>query len=133
MNSQKNRRVIDTPCASEPYQLACFIWTRWRQEARGYPMFKSPIGELFQHFETFGSGFIEMLTLSDLFEYPWLYNCAASDHRCVGAGFLNCVIKVEIRVHISVSAIRFFRLRKCTPQTPFLVLFHIRDSGKSSL
>lgn len=71
-------------------------------------MFKSPVSELFEHFETFGGGFIEMLTLSDLFEYPWLYDCSASDHRCVGAGFLDCVIKVEIRVHIPVSAVRFF-------------------------
>ena len=100
---------------------------------RGYPVFKSPVSELFEHIETFGGGFIEMLTLSDFLEYPGFNDCSASNHGSVGAGLLDCIVKVEVREDVSVSDIRQLRWRECTRRKPFLELFHIRGSGNLSL
>ena len=58
---------------------------------------------LFKHFESFGSGFVEMLTLSDFFEDPGFYDCAACNHGSICARLFDRVVKVDVRIHVSIS------------------------------
>jgi len=105
MNSQKKRRVLDTPCASDPYHTKVRILNRGMRVGKGgYPMFKSPVSVLFEHFESFRGGFIQMLTLSYFFEDPGFYDCAACNHGGICARLFDRIVKVDIRIHVSVSA-----------------------------
>ena len=73
-------------------------------------MFKSPVGILFEHFKSFGGGFIEMLSLSDFFKDPRFDDCAAGDHGGICAGLFDRIVKVDIRVHISISSCQISKI-----------------------
>ena len=68
-------------------------------------MFEPPMSELFEHVESFGGRFVEMLTLSNFFKNPRFDDRAAGNHGGVYTGFLYRIVKVNIRVHVSVSNI----------------------------
>jgi hypothetical protein len=74
-------------------------------------MLQSPICELSQHLETFGCGFIEMLANFNFFEDPRFDDSASCDHTCINVRMFDGVIKVSIRIDITVPRISRSRRR----------------------
>ena len=111
---ERHELAEETTCSRDsmcvrplPHNISILHVGKGQREKRGsYPVFKSPVSVLFEHFESFGGGFIEMLTLSDFFEDPGFDDCAAGDHGGICARLFDRIIKVDIRVHVSVSTVR---------------------------
>lgn len=111
--AEETTRIRDTMCVgSLPHKVS--ILNGDTMGKGGYPMFKSPVSVLFEHFESFSGGFIEMLTLSDFFEDPGFYDCAAGNHGGIYARLFDRIVKVDIRIHVSISARQNPNMGKCT-------------------